>query len=61
MSEYIYVIVHRSNGDEAIRYFGMGVQVISDMLAAQDLTGTVVSKEDYDKFVSDLLAANKPK
>jgi hypothetical protein len=49
--EYVYVIVHRPDTDVSMRFTGMGVQVISDMLAAQGLTGTVVSKEDHDAFI----------
>lgn len=52
MDEYIYVIIHRPEGDVAARYFGMGSQIISDMLSGMDLTGTVISKEDYDSFIS---------
>lgn len=48
--EYIYVIVHRPEGDQSVRYFGMGVQVISDMLTAQGLTGTVVTQEQWEEF-----------
>jgi hypothetical protein len=53
MDEYVYVIVHTPAGDRSMRYYGLGVQVISDMLATQGLTGTVVSKETHDIFVSE--------
>lgn len=56
MDPYIYVIVHTPDGDLAARYCGMGIQVISDMLSEQGLTGTIVSKEDHDAFV----AAHQP-
>jgi len=46
-----YVLVHTPTGDIGVKYEGMGIQVISDMLATQDLTGTVITENEFNDFV----------
>lgn len=48
----IYVLVHTPQGDVAVKYEGMGIQVISNMLTEQGLTANTVSQEEYDAFVA---------
>lgn len=48
----VYVIEHSPDGDSAVKYEGMGVGVISGLLTERGLTGTVVTKEEYDAFVA---------
>jgi hypothetical protein len=56
MEPIVYVIVHTPDGDVSVKYQGMGVGVISQMLAERGLTGTVVSEQDHEAFVGSKVA-----
>lgn len=52
MSEpIIYAMVHAPEGDILMKYEGMGIQVISDMLTAQDMTANILSESEYNAFL----------
>lgn len=44
----IYAMVHTLRGDILMKYEGMGIQVVSDMLANQNLTANILTEAEYN-------------